>query len=438
MEVRTRIAPSPTGELHIGHLRTLLYDYAYAKKNNGKFIVRVEDTDRTRFVEGSMDRTLDVIIDYGIMWDEGPRIGGPHEPYEQSKRLGIYKKHAEELVAKGHGYYCFCTPERLEKMREEQRASGAPKTVYDRHCRNLPPEEVEKNLANKVRHVVRLKVPADETVVLNDLVHGEVVFDTNEIDDAVLLKSDGYPTYHLAAMVDDHLMEITHVLRGIDWMPSSPVHMLIYKSFGWELPVFVHLPNLKEMGSNQKLSKRFGAVAAVDFLQDGFLAEAVLNFLMFLGWNPGTEKEIYSLEEFTNDFSLEKLQKTDLVAFDREKLTWYNGYYMDFADITAYFFDKPKVDREMLIKQSGDEGRMTGIITSFNELLTTVSYDDWRKDNLDRICHAHLTANNYKPKEAFMNLRIALSGETATPPIFDTMEVLGRNEVLERLRAQIR
>ena len=326
MEVRTRIAPSPTGELHIGHLRTLLYDYAYAKKNNGKFIVRVEDTDRTRFVEGSMDRTLDVIIDYGIMWDEGPRIGGPHEPYEQSKRLGIYKKHAEELVAKGHGYYCFCTPERLEKMREEQRASGAPKTVYDRHCRNLPPEEVEKNLANKVRHVVRLKVPADETVVLNDLVHGEVVFDTNEIDDAVLLKSDGYPTYHLAAMVDDHLMEITHVLRGIDWMPSSPVHMLIYKSFGWELPVFVHLPNLKEMGSNQKLSKRFGAVAAVDFLQDGFLAEAVLNFLMFLGWNPGTEKEIYSLEEFTNDFSLEKLQKTDLVAFDREKLTWYNGY----------------------------------------------------------------------------------------------------------------
>ncbi len=484
MIARTRIAPSPTGELHIGHMRTILYDYAFAKKYNGQFIVRIEDTDRNRFVEGAADRTLQIIKDYGFSWDEGPGIGGPYEPYVQTQRLEIYKKYALELIEKGGAYYCFCTPERLDQVRAEQQAQHLPKTCYDKHCRNLSKEEVEKNLKDGVPYVIRIKIPANETVVLHDAIHGDISFNTNDVDDMILLKSDGIPTYHLAAMVDDHLMKITHVLRGIDWMPSSPVHVLIYKFLGWDMPIIAHLPNLKEKGSAAKLSKRQGAVAAVDFLQEGYLVEALVNFLMFVGWNPGTEKEIYTLDEFINDFSLERIQKTDLVAFDRDKLLWFNGYYIrnlsddvlfdkikawakrfeiklnfsgddkidikvvalikerlkkfsEVNDLISYFYSKPEVKKEMLISYTKSEERTKEILNNFYNTLEITQKENWTRDNLEKVCHDLITKYEYSPKEAFMTLRVALSGQTATPHIFDILEVLGREESLDRIKSAL-
>src|SRR3990172_924239 len=304
--VRTRMAPSPTGEYHIGHIRTLLYNYAFAKKEKGDFILRIEDTDRERYVEGASERILDVIESYGLGWDEGPRVGGPHEPYFQS----------QILLDRGAAYYCFCTQERLEKMREEQKAQGVVSTKYDRLCLKLDESEIGRNLKEKLPHVIRMKVPDNKEVAFNDLVDGDISFPSYDIDDQVLIKSDGFPTYHFAVVVDDHLMEISHVMRGNDWISSTPKHVLLYQAFGWGMPYFAHIPNLKEMGAGRKLSKRFGAVAAQEFLNEGYLPEAVLNFLMFLGWNPGTEKEFYNLEEFIIDFSIDKIHKTDLVAFD--------------------------------------------------------------------------------------------------------------------------
>jgi glutamyl-tRNA synthetase len=482
MSVRTRIAPSPTGEYTVGNLRTVLYDYALARKNKGQFIVRIEDTDRNRLVEGAMERILMVFKDYGLCWDEGPEVGGPYAPYLQSERLDIYKKYAKELVDNGHAYYCFCTPERLQKLRNEQQARGEAKTSYDKHCRSLAKEEVEENLKKDLPYVVRLKVPENETIVLHDFIHGDISFNTNEVEDAILLKSDGFPTYHLAAMVDDHLMKITHVLRGIEWLTSSPLHILLYNFFDWELPIFVHLPLLKEKGSNTKLSKRFGSVAAADFLKDGYLPEATLNLLMFIGWNPGTEKEIYTLEEFVQDFSLEKVQKTDLAVFDREKLAWLNGHYIrqlsveklmkklkdwaqkfdvklnisekkdydlkvlglvqermktlaEFNELVSYFYQEPTIDKELLVKQTKSPEKTKEILEKFYKLYSELDKKMWVKENLDELSHKLLEKNGYKPKEAFMTVRIAVTGVTATPPIFDTIEVLGQEKTLERIKS---
>lgn len=326
--IRTRMAPSPTGEYHIGHIRTILYNVALAKKNNGKFIIRIEDTDRVRLVEGAIDRILDVISDYGFTWDEGPRVGGKYGPYIQSERLPIYNKYAHELVIKKAAYYCFCTPERLADMRAEQKARKISSPKYDKFCLRLSKTEIEKNLSAKIPSVIRLNVQPNQTISFTDIVFGKISVSSNDIDDQILLKSDGFPTYHLAVVVDDHLMEITHVMRGNDWIPSTPKHVIIYDAFGWKLPNFIHLPNLKELGSNQKLSKRYGPVSAREFLDAGYLPQAVVNFLMLLGWNPGTQKEIFTMEEFIQEFSVEKIHKTDLVAFDRQKLTWMNQQYI--------------------------------------------------------------------------------------------------------------
>jgi glutamyl-tRNA synthetase len=328
MKIRTRLAPSPTGEIHVGSMRTLLYDYALAKQSGGELVLRIEDTDQERYVEGAVERMLKVIKDYGLSWDEGPEVGGPDEPYFQSQRLDIYKKYALELVEKGSAYYCFCSEERLEKLREEQRAQKSPVTKYDRYCLTLTKEEIEKNLKDGVPYVIRLKVPNDREIEVEDLVLGKLKFPSNDIDDQVLMKSDGFPTYHLGVVVDDHLMKITHILRGREWLPSTPKHVLLFEAFGWTPPKFVHLPLLREVDSTKKLSKRTGSVGALDFLQEGYLPEALLNFMMFLGWNPGTEKEIYSLDEFVKDFSIEKIQTSEMAAFDRQKLLWINGMYI--------------------------------------------------------------------------------------------------------------
>jgi len=478
------MAPSPTGEFHIGGMRTLLYNYVLAKNSGGEFILRIEDTDRERLVVGAVERLVKVIKDYGLDWDEGPEKGGTHAPYVQSQRLDLYIKYALELIQSGHAYYCFCTKERLDTLREQQHAQGFPSTKYDKHCLGLSKEEVAKKLASHEPYVIRLKVPANQEVSFEDKTLGRISFPTNDIDDQVLIKSDGFPTYHLAVAVDDHLMEINYVLRGMEWLPSTPKHILLYQAFGWDLPTYAHLPLLKEIGDTKKLSKRMGSVSAVEFLAEGYLPEALLNFLMFLGWNPGTEKEIYSLEEFIKDFSIDKIHKTDLVVFDRDKLSWYNGYYIrqlsvpdlwkklvmwanefgaslaegdfdqeyvlkvlslvqdrmktfkEFVLLTKYFFEAPKVDLLMLNKQSTSPQRSQLILGSFQEMYRSVEKGNWQTENLDTISHQMIAQKDFKPKEAFMTLRVAITGETATPPIFEILSALGKDEVLSRLDVQ--
>lgn len=479
MKMRTRMAPSPTGEIHIGSMRTLLYDYALAKKSGGKFILRIEDTDRERYVEGAVERTFEVIKDYGLSWDEGPEVGGPYKPYIQSERLDIYKKYALELVEKKKAYYCFCSKERLAEMRKEQEEKGSPTTKYDKHCLSLSEEEIKKNLEEGKEYVIRLNVPEGERVNFKDEVLDDLSFPSDDIDDQVLLKSDGYPTYHLAVVVDDHLMEVTHILRGMEWLPSTPKHVLIYEAFGWDLPKFVHLPLLREADSTKKLSKRSGSVAAVDFLKDGYLPEALLNFLMFLGWNPGTEKEIYTLEEFVEDFSIEKIQKSDLVVFDRQKLLWFNGMYIrgfeekvllerihnwgkkfdvkinsrdseydlkvlglvrerlktlvEWNELTDYFYNESEVDKELVNKYSGGEEKTKEIVVKYLDLYKNVDEEDWTVEHLEKISHELLEKEGYKPKEAFMTLRAIVTGRSFSPPLFNTFEVLGKTNVVKRM-----
>ncbi len=479
--MRTRLAPSPTGEIHVGSIRTLLYDYALAKQSGGELILRIEDTDQTRYVEGSVDRMLKVIRDYGITWDEGPEVGGPNQPYFQSQRLDIYKKYALELVAKGYAYYCFCDEERLNKVRSEQKESGqVPK--YDRFCLNLTGDDVEEKLKNKVPYVIRLKVPQDVDIEVEDMVLGKLSFPSNDIDDQVLIKSDGFPTYHLAVVVDDHLMDISHVLRGREWLPSTPKHVLLYDFFGWKKPKFVHLPLLRETDSTKKLSKRTGSVSALGFLEEGYLPEALLNFMMFLGWNPGTEREVYSLDDFVKDFSIEKIQKSEMAAFDRQKLLWFNGLYIrnlpiedlwnrleswheeysekitvgklgkeynlkilemvrdrmkklsEFNDLSKYFYEKPKIDKKFVEKFAGEEKRAREIIEKYIEVYEKIEPENWNIEHLDKISHEKLEEFSYKPKEAFMTIRYVVTGKESTPPLFDVLGLIGKKETIERMK----
>src|SRR3989344_1801847 len=464
-KVRTRMAPSPTGEYHIGHIRTLLYNWAFAKKNKGDFIIRIENTDRERYVEGATDRILDVISDYGLSWDEGPRVGGPYGPYIQSERLDIYQEHAQILLKKKAAYYCFCSEERLAKMREEQKARGVVSTKYDRLCIKLKKQEIEEKLVNKLPYVIRMKVPENKEVTFNDLITGKISISSNNIDDQVLIKSDGFPTYHFAVVVDDHLMKISHVMRGNDWIPSTPKHILLYEAFGWKMPYFAHIPNLKEMGAGKKLSKRFGAVSAREFLDEGYLAEALLNFLMFLGWNPGTDREFYSLEEFIRVFSIEKIHKTDLVAFDRDKLLWMNNQYIqkltdeDFAQrslkfapvgidkklliklsplvksrikklselrqLAGFFFEKPRVDKKMLGKNWVEH------LQAAHNIIENL--DSWDLENLNDNLMKKIEKKGFKTGDFFMDLRIAIAGSKFTPPINDSIVILGKEETLKRI-----
>jgi len=459
------MAPSPTGEYHIGHIRTLLYNWAFAKKEGGDFIIRIEDTDRERYVEGAVDKILDVISDYGFSWDEGPRVDGPYGPYVQSERLDIYKKYAQILLEKDRAYYCFCSEERLAKMREEQKSKKVA-TKYDRHCLSLNEKEVEKKLRGGTPFVIRMKVPDNEVVRFKDLVFGEISVSSNDIDDQVLIKSDGFPTYHFAVVVDDHLMKITHVIRGNDWIPSTPKHVLLYQAFGWEMPYFAHLPNLKEMGASKKLSKRYGAVSAREFLDEGYLPEAVLNFLMFLGWNPGSDKEFYTLEEFIRDFSIDKIHKTDLVSFDRNKLLWMNSQYIqklsdeEFAErvlkfapkgikksflqkiaplvksriktlselkeIAGFFFAIPEVDKKMLGENWREHLQVAYKVIS--------GLKEWDLEKLNSSLMDEIAKNGFNVGKFFMDLRIAITGKKATPPINDSILILGKKETMLRLR----
>ena len=329
MSVRVRFAPSPTGYLHVGGLRTALYNYLFAHHCGGKMILRIEDTDRTRFVPNAQENLIKMLEWAGIHPDEGPGIGGDCGPYIQSERTELYRKYVAELLEKKQAYYAFDTPEELDAKRQEVLQSGSSDHRYDRmNMRNsltLPPEEVEQLIANSAPYVIRMFVPENVDVVFNDIIRGEVRINTNETDDQVLLKSDGFPTYHLANVVDDHLMGITHVIRGEEWLPSTPKHCLLYDAFGWERPQFAHLPLLLNKDKT-KLSKRQGSVAVEDF-KEKYYKPAFLNFVALLGWNPSADREIYSIDELIELFRLDKVNKAGAV-FDLQKLDWFNFHYI--------------------------------------------------------------------------------------------------------------
>lgn len=325
MEVRTRFAPSPTGYMHLGGMRTALYTYLFTRKNHGKFILRIEDTDQARYVEGATDVIYRTLKDIGLIWDEGPDVGGDYGPYIQSERKGMYLPYAQQLVRDGKAYYCFCTKEELDKRRAEAEAKDET-FKYDKHCLNMPREEVERRLAAGEPYVIRQNVPTQGEASFDDIIFGHIAVDCSELDDMILIKADGMPTYNFANVIDDHTMGITHVMRGSEYLSSTPKYNLLYDAFGWEKPVYIHLTNIMR-DAQHKLSKRTGDAYYEDYISKGYLKDAILNYIALLGWNPGDDREFFTLDELIEAFSLEGLSKSPAI-FDVNKLTWMNAEYI--------------------------------------------------------------------------------------------------------------
>lgn len=325
MEVRTRFAPSPTGYMHLGGMRTALYTYLFTRKNHGKFILRIEDTDQARYVEGATDVIYRTLKDIGLVWDEGPDVGGDYGPYIQSERKGMYLPYAQQLVRDGKAYYCFCTKEELDKRRAEAEAKGET-FKYDKHCLNMPREEVERRLAAGEPYVIRQNVPTQGEASFDDIIFGHIAVDCSELDDMILIKADGMPTYNFANVIDDHTMGITHVMRGSEYLSSTPKYNLLYDAFGWEKPVYIHLTNIMR-DAQHKLSKRTGDAYYEDYIAKGYLKDAILNYIALLGWSPGDDREFFTLDELIEAFSLEGLSKSPAI-FDVNKLTWMNAEYI--------------------------------------------------------------------------------------------------------------
>lgn len=476
--IRVRFAPSPTGYLHVGGLRTALYNYLFAKRNGGKFILRIEDTDRNRFVEGAVENLINSLKWCGLEYDEGPDIGGNNGPYMQSLRLDIYNKYITELVDKGHAYYCFCTPERLEALREEQQRQKLPQAKYDKHCLDLTKEEIESNFKNNIPYVIRLNVIRNMKIAFDDIVRGHVEFESNNIDDQVLIKSDGYPTYHLANVVDDHLMEISHVIRGEEWLSSTPKHVLLYDSFGWQRPVFAHLPLLLNP-DRSKLSKRQGDVAVEDYRSKGYLKEALINFVALLGWNAGDDREFYYLDEMVDSFSLERVNKAGAV-FDLEKLNWLNaehlrkksnedilimlkesigqsvyksGLYSDeylsnvitamkervsfvneFLSKSPYFFEAPK-EYEQSAKEKNWKPETPEQLIKFRDAILNI--DKPSKEDYEQVLVKTAEELSIGKGKLIHPLRLALSGQSTGPGMFDLLFILGRDEVVNRINTAL-
>ncbi|OGE80182.1 MAG: glutamate--tRNA ligase [Candidatus Doudnabacteria bacterium RIFCSPHIGHO2_01_FULL_45_18] len=483
-EVRVRYAPSPTGFLHVGGLRTALYNFLFARKKQGKYILRIEDTDQARIVPGSLENILQTFNDFklnadeGPYWQDGTQSRGGFGPYSQSQRLDIYKKHAQELIEKKAAYYCFCNPARLEELRKNQEAQKLP-PKYDKQCLTLSGPEIEAKLRAGESHVVRLNVPSDQTIRFTDVVHGEIKISSNEVDDQVLLKSDGFPTYHLASVVDDHLMQITHVIRGDEWIPSTPKHILLYSAFGWESPQFAHLPLLLSK-TRKKLSKREGDVAVRDLLEQGYLPDALLNFIALLGWNPKTKDEIFSLLDLIEQFSLEKVNKAGAV-FDLDKLDWFNSVYIrkmkpeelfaktlpylvkaeipvsmyptefvseilalekdrlrklsEIGERVMYFFKDPTYDAKLLIWKKSDKQIIIQNLEKLLELLKTTKPTE---DNIKKF----ISDNEMKTGEVLWPLRVALTGVEASPGPFEIMKAFlvlpnGREIILKRINSAV-
>ncbi|MBT4004420.1 MAG: glutamate--tRNA ligase [Candidatus Pacebacteria bacterium] len=466
--IRTRMAPSPTGDMHVGSMATLLKNYAFAKKHGGQFILRIEDTDQVRLIEGSEAGLKQVILDYGLGWDEGPGKDGGHGPYVQSQRLDIYRQKAQELIDKDLAYYCFCSRERLEQVRDAQRAEKKPPR-YDRHCLNLSKDEALKRIEAGEEYVIRLKVPSNQEVKFTDLLRGEIVVNSNEIDDQVLMKSDGYPTYHLAVVIDDHLMEISHIMRGEEWISSTPKRILLYQSFGWQTPIYAHIPIFLNPNGKGKMSKRKGTVSARLFLDKGYLPEAMLNFFMILGWTPKDQREILTLEEYVKEFDPKDISSKSVV-FDLDKLKWMNGVYIrnlefnqlksrlkpflpadfplekfdlilpliqerletlaDIEELTKFFYREIELEQSKLLKKADQE-------TVLNELDKTLSslnaVSDWSIKSIEGVIRGLQEDNDWKRGQYFMMIRLAVTGSKVSPPLFETIHALGKQKAGERL-----
>ena len=479
--VRVRFAPSPTGKVHAGNIHTAIFDYLWARHTGGAFILRIEDTDVERKEEGAVELMMEALKWLGLDWDEGPGVGGPYAPYFQSQRLPFYKAAAEKLVAQGDAYYCYCSSERLEAMRKEQeehkQASG-----YDRLCRNLTAEERAVKEATSIKPVVRFKVPDTGQMKFHDLIYGDVVFDNKNIDDFIMLKSDGYPTYHLANVVDDTAMKITHVIRGEEWISSTPRHLLMYKAFGFTPPQYIHMPMI--VGADRaKLSKRRGAISILEYREMGYLPEALFNFLVMIGWSLDDKTEIMTRQQMIENYSLERMGRT-AAAFNQEKLDWMNGVYirnMSVEDLTDrvlpfmekdlppeikrpldinyvkqiiplireriitlkaaatyadfFFIDKLEYDATMLIgKKMTAETTLTALKGTEEKLTSLGSFDrDVLEDTL-----RHLADDlGLKAGQLFNVLRVATTARDAAPPLFETMAVLGKERCLKRIKVAI-
>ncbi len=477
--VRVRFAPSPTGYLHVGGARTAIFNWLFARRMaksvGGDFLLRVEDTDQARYDAEALKELIADLKWLGLDWDEGPEKGGPHGPYFQSQRLDHYRKYARQLVEGGHAYPCFCTSERLEELREQQKRNSLP-AGYDRRCRNLPPEVAAERVASGERHTVRLKAPFHGETAFRDFIRGPISYQNRVLDDMVLLKGDGFPTYHLANVVDDHLMGITHVLRGDEWIPSTPRHVLIYRALGWEPPVFCHLPVILAEGGG-KLSKRKGAASVGDYRDLGYLPEAMVNFLSLLGWSPGDDLEFMEKDILIEKFSLERVHPKSAV-FDEKKLEWLNGQYFlrrdaeyflplvkplwakagvsvddysesyllhcigllkdrskrlpDFVDTGLYFFRDPDTyDEKASRKHFGD-----GAAELLESLAAEIdALPEFTEASIETLYREYAERHGKKGGELIHPTRLALSGIPFGPGLFELMVALGKDTVLRRMRA---
>jgi nondiscriminating glutamyl-tRNA synthetase len=495
--IRVRIAPSPTGFVHIGNLRTILYNYLFARHNKGKFLIRIEDTDQTRLVPGAVENLLNVLAWAGIENDEGPKLMpdgkiqevGEYGPYVQSKRLKIYHEYIEELLDRGKAYHCFCSKERLEGLREEQtKNKQAPK--YDNFCRNLNKEEVQSLLKAGAPHVVRFKMPENREVIVKDMIRGNIVVNTKDLDDYVLMKADGFPTYHFANVVDDHLMKITHVMRGEEWIATAPKHVLLYDSFGWQPPQYAHLPQILNK-NRKKMSKRDGDSSVQDFINRGYTKDALINFISLLGWNAGTEQEVYSLPELIKQFTLDNVHKAGAV-FDTEKLDWINGMYLrklsidefyaaclpyltsqniltetkgklvanetgeklkpaqiktvlaleqartkrleEIPSSVKFFFVKDlEYDPALLVWKKSDKEKTLQYMQSLEKLLKKIKGEDFSAVNVEKTVFDFLQANSIDNGSMLWPMRFALSGREKSPSPFELAGALGKKKTLERI-----
>ncbi len=478
VKIRTRYAPSPTGRMHVGNLRTALYAYLISKHENGDFILRIEDTDQERYVEGAVDIINRTMQQTGLLPDESPELGGPVGPYVQSERVksGLYMDYARELIDKGEAYYCFCTPERLASLR--QVVDGKEISVYDKHCLHLSKEEVEANLAAGLPFVIRQNNPAEGTTTFHDELYGDITVDNSELDDMILMKSDGFPTYNFANVVDDHLMGITHVVRGNEYISSSPKYNRLYAAFGWEVPAYIHCPLITD-ADHKKLSKRSGYSSYEDLIEQGFLPEAVVNFIALLGWSPDSDQEIFSLPELVKEFDYHRIGKSPAV-FDYTKLRWMNGEYLkamepdrfyalaepylkkaitregmdlhviaelvrtrievfpDIAEMVDFFQTLPEYEAA-LFENKKQKATLENSLQILQEMLPVLeNAAEFTNDSLFELLSAYATEKEFKNKTVIWALRIAVSGKAVTPAgATQIMEILGREESLSRIRIAI-
>lgn len=477
MEIRTRFAPSPTGYMHIGNLRTALYEYLIAKSQKGKFILRIEDTDQERFVEGAIDIIYNTLKLTGLHYDEGPDIGGEYGPYIQSQRMGIYMDYAKELVEKGQAYYCFCTKERLEALKTSNK-EGEAFSKYDRHCLHLSSEQVQKNLDAGMPFVIRQKMPTEGTTTFHDVVYGDITVENAELDDQILMKADGFPTYNFANVVDDHLMKITHVVRGSEYLSSTPKYSLLYEAFGWEAPVYVHLPAVMRDAHN-KLSKRHGDKSFEDLVKEGFLVEAIVNYIALLGWSPSDNKEIFTLKELEKAFDINGLSKSPSI-FDIKKLTWMNGEYIkamdadtfystiesrlkdavkntaldlkkiaallqkrletlnDIARLVDFFDTLPEYSTELYIHKKMKTTEEIALSSLKASLPVLEQLSDWNETTIHDTLMSLVQELGIKNGQLLWPIRTALSGEPTSPGgAMELADILGKEESLSRIKIGI-